>query len=71
MAVKAGPTTCRPYDIDKGLGDLGNIVADENGTAEVSSVKTCRFIGDRNIIGRAIVVYVDEDDLGKGGDGKS
>ena len=61
-------------DIDKGLyaGDLGNIVADENGTAEVSLVlKRVDLFGDRNIIGRAIVVHADEDDLGKGGDAES
>ena len=60
-------------DIDKGhAGDLGNIVADENGTAEVSLVlKRVDLFGDRNIIGRAIVVHADEDDLGKGGDAES
>ena len=60
-------------DIDKGhAGDLGNIVADENGTAEVRLVlKRVDLFGDRNIIGRAIVVHADEDDLGKGGDEES
>ena len=60
-------------DIDKGhAGDLGNIIADENGTAEVSLVlKRVDLHGDRNIIGRALVVHADEDDLGKGGDAES
>ena len=29
------------------------------------------LIGDRSVVGRAIVVHADEDDLGKGGDEES
>ena len=73
----AGPHY-NPDDVDHGdldsghAGDLGNIVADENGIAKIGIVlKRVDLHGDRNIVGRAIVVHADEDDLGKGGDEES
>ncbi len=60
-------------DIEKGhVGDLGNIEADSSGTAKVEIIaKRVDLIGDRSIVGRAIVVHADQDDLGKGGDDES
>ena len=60
-------------DLDNGhVGDLGNITADENGIAQFSLVaERVDLSGDRSVVGRAIVVHKDEDDLGKGGDDES
>ena len=57
-------------DLDKGhVGDLGNIVADQSGTARFQ-IKAER-VELSDIVGRAIVIHADEDDLGKGGDDES
>ena len=60
-------------DIDKGhVGDLGNIVANEEGIADISLVlKRVDLHGDRSVVGRALIVHADKDDLGKGGDAES
>jgi len=60
-------------DLKKGhVGDLGNIVADSNGVANIRIVANrISLTGERSIVGRAIVVHKDEDDLGKGGDSES
>ena len=60
-------------DLDNGhVGDLGNITADKNGIAQFSLVaERVELSGDRSVVGRAIVVHKDEDDLGKGGDDES
>jgi hypothetical protein len=47
------------------VGDLGNVVADESGRVSTSfSDNVITLFGGRSIIGRAIVVHADEDDLG-------
>jgi len=54
------------------VGDLGNIEADEDGVARFKVVaRRIDLSGDRSIVGRAIVIHADEDDLGKGGDEES
>ena len=54
------------------VGDLGNIVADEQGVASFKIVaRRVDLSGDRSIVGRAMVIHADEDDLGKGGDDES
>jgi len=60
-------------DLDNGhVGDLGNVVAGTNGVADFTLVaKRVDLTGDRSIVGRAIVIHSDEDDLGKGGDEES
>jgi Cu-Zn family superoxide dismutase len=60
-------------DLDKGhVGDLGNITANTSGIADFTIVaKRVDLVGDRSIVGRAIVIHADEDDLGKGGDEES
>jgi len=51
------------------VGDLGNITADKQGIARFQ-LKAHR-VELSDIVGRAIVVHADEDDLGKGGDEES
>ena len=51
------------------VGDLGNIVADQSGIARFQ-IKAER-VDLSDVVGRAIVVHADEDDLGKGGDEES
>ena len=51
------------------VGDLGNIVADKSGTARFQ-IKAER-VELSDVVGRAIVIHADEDDLGKGGDEES
>ena len=60
-------------DINEGhVGDLGNITADESGTAKFTvEAKRVDLLGDRSVIGRGFVVHSDKDDLGKGGDAES
>jgi len=59
--------------LEKGhVGDLGNITADDNGTASFSiEAKRVDLIGERSVIGRGLVVHADQDDLGRGGDEES
>ena len=56
-------------DVDNGhIGDLGNIEANSKGVAEFKiKSKTIQLQGATSIVGRAVVVHQDEDDLGKGG----
>jgi Cu-Zn family superoxide dismutase len=56
-----------PEDTIRHAGDLGNITAGEDGVAEVS-LKDLQIplTGVNSIIGRAVVVHADPDDLGKG-----
>ncbi|EFJ17973.1 hypothetical protein SELMODRAFT_233596 [Selaginella moellendorffii] len=57
-----------PEDDTRHVGDLGNLTAGDSGKVEISikdsQIKLC---GPHSIIGRAIVVHADPDDLGKGG----
>lgn len=54
------------------VGDLGNILADKNGKAKYSFYDSMiKLRGKCNIIGRAIVVHADTDDLGLGGNAES
>lgn len=60
-------------DLENGhVGDLGNITANEDGIAKFTiKAERVDLIGDRSVVGRAIVVHSDVDDLGKGGDAES
>lgn len=54
------------------VGDLGNIQADGKGKAKYSFYDSMISLrGKCNIIGRAIVIHANEDDLGLGGDAES
>jgi len=52
------------YDVNSHAGDLGNIKTDMNGRA-FGKMITSKF-NLREIVGRSIIVHLDEDDLGKG-----
>ncbi|XP_063954755.1 superoxide dismutase [Cu-Zn]-like [Lytechinus pictus] len=57
-----------PEDEERHAGDLGNIVADDSGTANVNITdRQLSLSGPQSIIGRSVVVHADIDDLGKGG----
>jgi len=64
----AGQTHGGPADEVRHAGDLGNIVADDSGTATINmSDAQIPLSGENSIVGRAVVVHEGEDDLGKGG----
>ncbi|XP_021898292.1 superoxide dismutase [Cu-Zn] 2 [Carica papaya] len=57
-----------PSDKERHAGDLGNIVAGPDGVAEVClKDRLIPLSGSHSIVGRAVVVHADPDDLGKGG----
>lgn len=50
------------------VGDLGNVVSDENGKCIVNiSSTSVKLLGPHSVIGRSIIVYASEDDGGRGG----
>lgn len=54
------------------VGDLGNITANSNGVANfIIKAHRVELAGEQSVVGRAIVVHSDEDDLGKGEDAES
>lgn len=58
-----------PDDTERKAGDLGNIEVNEDGKATVEiNDRYATLFGERCIIGRALVVFENEDDLGKAGD---
>ncbi|XP_073278182.1 superoxide dismutase [Cu-Zn] 2-like [Primulina huaijiensis] len=57
-----------PTDEERHAGDLGNIVVGSDGVAEISIIdKQIPLSGVHSILGRAVVVHADPDDLGRGG----
>ncbi|KAL0383808.1 UNVERIFIED_CONTAM: Superoxide dismutase [Cu-Zn] 2 [Sesamum calycinum] len=57
-----------PIDEERHAGDLGNIVAGSDGVAEISITdRQIPLSGEHSILGRAVVVHADPDDLGRGG----
>jgi Cu-Zn family superoxide dismutase len=57
-----------PQDAEHKVGDLGNVVSDENGKCVVQMDATfVKLLGPHSVIGRSIVVYASEDDGGRGG----
>lgn len=53
-----------PSDKKRHIGDLGNIVADSNGVAQVRMTdQTISLNGEYSIIGRGIIVHAGADDL--------
>ncbi|XP_060529826.1 uncharacterized protein LOC132704089 [Cylas formicarius] len=55
------------------IGDLGNVDASDSGTAEIIQIDPLMSLagGPRGVVGRALVVTEDPDDLGKGGNANS
>ncbi|XP_062907001.1 superoxide dismutase [Cu-Zn] [Mobula hypostoma] len=61
-----------PDDVERHVGDLGNVVADNSGKAKFEiKDKMLSLSGELSIIGRTLVIHEKEDDLGKGGDEES
>ena len=49
-------------------GDLGNVTADAEGVIDATITDAhISLIGDRSVVGRALVLHADADDLGRGG----
>ena len=59
-----------PDDKERHVGDLGNLITDNNGIAKYIQRDTMiKLRGTKcNIIGRGLIIHEDEDDLGKGGE---
>ncbi|THG03527.1 hypothetical protein TEA_009753 [Camellia sinensis var. sinensis] len=56
-----------PSDKERHAGDLGNIVAGPDGVAEIFiKDMLIPLRGQHSILGRAVVVHADPDDLGRG-----
>ena len=56
-----------PGDSNRHAGDLGNLDADQDGTAVVNiSSDAIALSGVMSIVGRSVVIYADPDDLGRG-----
>ncbi|KAF9468509.1 copper zinc superoxide dismutase [Collybia nuda] len=67
-----GRTHGAPSDINRHVGDLGNIKANKDGHATfVFQDSQISLNGPLSILGRAIVVHTGTDDLGKGGNDES
>ena len=63
-----GKTHGAPDDAERHVGDLGNVVADASGVANIDiSDSQVTLTGPLSVVGRTVVVHADVDDLGKGG----
>ena len=57
-----------PGDIERHVGDLGNILANKKGIVKsIIYDKIVKLRGKYSVIGRSIVIHEDIDDLGRGG----
>ncbi|KAL8617891.1 hypothetical protein ACOMHN_016547 [Nucella lapillus] len=63
IRLKLTTSICRA---DKDVGDLGNIIADQAGVAEVD-IRDCRIAlsGTNSVIGRGVMIHQGEDPLGQ------
>ena len=56
-----------PNSKERHVGDLGNLIADENGIANYRQEDdVIKLEGECNIIGRGLIIHADEDDCGLG-----
>ncbi|RLN38966.1 superoxide dismutase [Panicum miliaceum] len=63
----AGKEHGAPEDENRHAGDLGNVTAGADGVANINVTDSqIPLTGPNSIIGRAVVVHADPDDLGKG-----
>lgn len=62
-----GKTHGGPNDVDRHVGDMGNLESDGVNDTKFklvdSQIKLC---GEYSVLGRSVVIHKDEDDLGKG-----
>ncbi|GAB4829705.1 cysteine desulfurase Selenocysteine lyase, variant 2 [Ancistrocladus abbreviatus] len=64
----AGKEHGAPEDENRHAGDLGNVTAGDDGKVSFTITdKQIPLAGPNSIVGRAIVVHADPDDLGRGG----
>jgi len=64
----SGKTHGAPEDTERHVGDLGNVVANEEGVAEFEiKDRHVNLTGPNSVIGRSLVVHEQVDDLGRGG----
>lgn len=57
-----------PGDEIRHVGDLGNVIAGDNGVANITITdSSISLSGPNSIMGRTVVIHADRDDLGKGG----
>lgn len=57
-----------PWDEERHVGDLGNLISDANGIAKkIFKDTVISLSGTNNIVGRAFVVHEGRDDYGQGG----
>eukprot|EP00747_Dinoflagellata_sp_TGD_P110636 gnl/TRDRNA2_/TRDRNA2_171010_c0_seq2.p1 gnl/TRDRNA2_/TRDRNA2_171010_c0~~gnl/TRDRNA2_/TRDRNA2_171010_c0_seq2.p1 ORF type:complete len:290 (-),score=61.85 gnl/TRDRNA2_/TRDRNA2_171010_c0_seq2:269-1138(-) len=62
-----GKTHGGPDDLERHVGDMGNMEAGADGTASGKITdKMIKLFGDYTVAGRSIMVHADPDDLGKG-----
>ncbi len=62
-----GNTHGGPGDSIRHVGDLGNVVSDENGNATYNLTdRQISLVGQYSIVGRSCVLHENEDDLGLG-----
>ncbi|KHJ41357.1 copper/zinc superoxide dismutase [Trichuris suis] len=67
-----GKTHGGPSDEVRHVGDMGNVIAGQDGVAKVDiQDPQIKLIGEHSVVGRTIVVHLAEDDLGKGGNEES
>lgn len=56
-----------PEDRERHVGDLGNVVADQNGNSVYElKDRQVTLYGEHSVIGRSLVLHKDVDDLGRG-----
>ncbi|CAF3352058.1 unnamed protein product [Rotaria sp. Silwood2] len=61
-----------PNDVERHLGDLGNVTADIYGVVYLNILDPMiSLYGEHSIVGRAIVIHAMPDDLGRGGNEES
>uniref|UniRef100_O65174 Superoxide dismutase [Cu-Zn] n=1 Tax=Zantedeschia aethiopica TaxID=69721 RepID=SODC_ZANAE len=64
----AGKEHGAPEDGNRHAGDLGNVTVGEDGTVNFTVTDSqIPLTGLNSVVGRAVVVHADSDDLGKGG----
>lgn len=61
-----------PKDINRHVGDLGNLTANKNGIINKTiRDKQIKLKGKYSVIGRSVIIHEKEDDLGRGDDEES
>ena len=67
-----GHTHAGPASLARHVGDLGNVLASDDGTAKYSRLDhQVNLFGATSVVGRSCVLHRNEDDLGLGGNEES